>query len=325
MLIQHFSLFFLFSGAENLFSFWPQLLHDFLWHFWKKFEPSRWEERGTPFGAFSFSLFDFSENLFLKIFCLHSGNARRRSRHQSFWVCEYYLAPLKVAIIALQMVGIFKCHTSHPIRPATAPLSLGQLRQGGKDSHQYHTGRPLIVFLQLHLPVVWYPKAGIYTENSGRRRASRSRTRAYDINWAATANNDTSSKRLGATHRESRNDDSESFRKGSICQSHGRKQFRSVMQSTLRTKDFSILENYKHFFFDHAGTLVQVPPQQPGTKKSLVRISRGMYKCARHGCVTLVDARGESLRPESADFRGSLFDSLLRGGTWPGELSGARV
>ena len=35
-----------------------------------------------------------------------------------------------------------------------------------------------------------------------------------------------------------------------------------------------------------------------------------------HGSVTLVDARGDRLRPESAEFRGSLLDSLLRGGSW---------
>ena len=34
-----------------------------------------------------------------------------------------------------------------------------------------------------------------------------------------------------------------------------------------------------------------------------------------HGSVTLVDAGGDRLRPGSAEFRGSLLDSLLRGGT----------
>ena len=33
--------------------------------------------------------------------------------------------------VAKQMVDIFKCNISHPIFPATEPLSLGQLRKGG--------------------------------------------------------------------------------------------------------------------------------------------------------------------------------------------------
>ena len=40
-----------------------------------------------------------------------------------------------------------------------------------------------------------------------------------------------------------------------------------------------------------------------------------------HGSVTLVDARGDRLRLGSAEFRGSLLDSLLRGASWSGELS----
>ena len=37
--------------------------------------------------------------------------------------------------VALRMVDTFKCHTSHPILPATEPLSLGQLRNGGRNYH----------------------------------------------------------------------------------------------------------------------------------------------------------------------------------------------
>ena len=47
-----------------------------------------------------------------------------------------------------------------------------------------------------------------------------------------------------------------------------------------------------------------------------------------HGSVALGGvggARGDRLRPGSAEFRGSLLDSLLRGGNWPGELSCERV
>ena len=38
-------------------------------------------------------------------------------------------------IVTSQMVDIFKCQTSHPIRPATA-LSFGQLKKG--KNHQFH-------------------------------------------------------------------------------------------------------------------------------------------------------------------------------------------
>ena len=78
------------------------------------------------------------------------------------------------------------------------------------------------------------------------------RTRAVDIDHAKTANTDTSSRRLGATHRETRDDDSEGFRTSSICQNGGecaiphnqwiccgRKQFYSFMQRRSRTEKFS--------------------------------------------------------------------------------------
>ena len=41
--------------------------------------------------------------------------------------------------VALQMVDTFKCRTSHPIFPATEPLSLGQLRKGGINYHFHGT------------------------------------------------------------------------------------------------------------------------------------------------------------------------------------------
>ena len=33
------------------------------------------------------------------------------------------------------MVDLFKCDTSHPVLPATEPLSLGQMRNGGSTHH----------------------------------------------------------------------------------------------------------------------------------------------------------------------------------------------
>ena len=62
--------------------------------------------------------------------------------------------------VASQMVGIFKCHTSPPIHPATAPISLEQLQKGGihyhfqgtfgeeAGSHQYLLGRRSTVYPQ---------------------------------------------------------------------------------------------------------------------------------------------------------------------------------
>ena len=41
----------------------------------------------------------------------------------------------KCDILVLQIVDIFTCHTSHPIFPATEPLSLGLLRKGGSNYH----------------------------------------------------------------------------------------------------------------------------------------------------------------------------------------------
>ena len=37
--------------------------------------------------------------------------------------------------IAVQMVDVFKCHTFQAMFPATEPLSLGQLRNGGRHYH----------------------------------------------------------------------------------------------------------------------------------------------------------------------------------------------
>ena len=60
------------------------------------------------------------------------------------------------------------------------------------------------------------------TENSGGRRANRSRTRALDTGHAKTAGHATSSRRLVVTtHKESRDADSESFRTGMTCQNGG--------------------------------------------------------------------------------------------------------
>ena len=72
----------------------------------------------------------------------------------------------KCDIVPLQMVDIFECHTSHPIFPATEPLSLGQSRKGRsnlpfpryirqqEDSRQDHVGKQFTFYLQSNLPMV---------------------------------------------------------------------------------------------------------------------------------------------------------------------------
>ena len=70
-----------------------------------------------------------------------------------------------------------------------------------QDSHQDRTGRELTMSLQSHLPVVWYRKLASFPNRGRIRRASRSRPRAVDINYARTAENVTGSGRLVAeTH-----------------------------------------------------------------------------------------------------------------------------
>ena len=94
------------------------------------------------------------------------------------------------------MVDIFECHTSHPIFPATEPLSLGQSKKGRsnlpfrkyirqqEDSHQDHIGKQFTLYLQSNLPMVWDWKLDTCIKNKRGRRANRSRTRAVDIDDA---------------------------------------------------------------------------------------------------------------------------------------------
>ena len=102
-------------------------------------------------------------------------------------------------VVALQVLDIFTCHTSHPIFPATEPLSHGQLRKGGsnyrfKGTFDNHMDEQISTYSQSNLPPVWDWKSGTHTENIGRLRANRSRTRAVDFDYAKTANNTTSSR-----------------------------------------------------------------------------------------------------------------------------------
>ena len=95
-----------------------------------------------------------------------------------------------------KMVAMFKCHNSHPKFPATEPLSFGQMRKRGRNHHfqgAFDVKKRLIktILVSSFLCICkrichWYEteKSGTYTENSGRRRAHRCRTRAVDINYA---------------------------------------------------------------------------------------------------------------------------------------------
>ena len=158
-------------------------------------------------------------------------------------------------IVAPQLSDTFKYHTSHPIFQRQNHC---RLDSWGKEdwitlSKVFSTTKTIlasnVLFIyKTNLPMAWNWKSDTYTENRCRRRANRSRTRAVDLNYAETATTDTSSRRLGATHSESRNDDSESFRTSSLCQNggewkilhrpwicYGRKQLCFFMLRRLRT------------------------------------------------------------------------------------------
>ena len=84
------------------------------------------------------------------------------------------------------MVDTFKCHTSHPVLPATEPLSLGQLRNGGRNYHFQGTVDSKTILIKTFLArcsvgicnricqLYENLESGTYTENSGRGRATRS-------------------------------------------------------------------------------------------------------------------------------------------------------
>ena len=97
--------------------------------------------------------------------------------------------------IALQMVDIFKCHTSHP-------LSLRQVMKGGADYHFQGTmweQEEILIktvlagnFLCIYSCCCqWYDteKHGTYTEKIRRREANRPQHRAVDINYAKKERN----------------------------------------------------------------------------------------------------------------------------------------
>ena len=99
--------------------------------------------------------------------------------------------------VALQKVDIFKCHTSHPILPATEPQSLGRLRKGGINEHFQWTFKNKKTLIQTtwasnlsciyHRNCHWYETENqVRTPKCARRRAKRSRPRAVDMNYAKT-------------------------------------------------------------------------------------------------------------------------------------------
>ena len=183
-------------------------------------------------------------------------------------------------------------------------------------SHQDHTGKQFTLYLQKNLPVVWDWKPVIYTENIGRRRANRFRTRAV------AANNATSSRRLVVTtHGESWDADSESWRTGrTVDNGQSYTTNESVVDGNSSTPLCRECSEPKNSLvvrvqavddhgkirpvngievFKSAGTLVievQVPSQQPGSSESWVRISRRTEQYARQ----CVPAETDHQHPEAA-------------------------
>ena len=164
------------------------------------------------------------------------------------------------------MVDLFKRHTSRPIFPATEPLSLGQLRNGGSGYHFQGTfdNKTILIktilatnFLRIYNRTrQWYE-----TQNQVPTLRTAGDEEPIDLDPEQLSlitqkqrNNATSSRRLAATtHRKSRDADSESFRTGSIWQNggkwttlhyhwirHGWKQLYSFYaENTQVSKDFS--------------------------------------------------------------------------------------
>ena len=172
-------------------------------------------------------------------------------------------------IVELLMVDIFMCHSSHSIFPTTEPLSLGQLRKGGSNHHFQGTCENNKILIKTKMTSnfrcinnrirQWY-------ETQNQVPAPRTAEDEEKINLEPeqlasvaerkTADNATSSRRLdAASHRESRDADSESCRTGIICQNGGKwtilhhhwicygwKHLYSFVQRFLRTKEFSKFE-----------------------------------------------------------------------------------
>ena len=122
------------------------------------------------------------------------------------------------------MVDINKCHTFHPILPATEPLSLGQLRKGGSDYLFQGTFDNKKIFIQ----TTWASNFLCIYNRICQVRTPRTADDEEQIDLepeqltlfaTKTVNNATSSRQLVATTRtEPRDVDSENFRTGSICQ-----------------------------------------------------------------------------------------------------------
>ena len=141
--------------------------------------------------------------------------------------------------IALQMVDIFKCHNSHPIFVATEPLSLGQLRKGWRNCNiqggftQQEASQHVFV---LEFANGMISKFRYYFHRE--QPKTKSTSISNPSNWHEFPQNSKQCHELEATRctrRESRNDDSEGFRRGSIFQNGG-------SWATLHPKKFSMFE-----------------------------------------------------------------------------------
>ena len=134
----------------------------------------------------------------------------------------------------MQMVDMFKCHTSHPVFPGHQ-LSLGRLRKGRRNHNSQGTFDNKKILIKtilasnsqnLHNRICqWHEIENLVLTP---RTAEDEEQIDLDPDQLTlisqkTAERATSSRRLVATaHRESRNTDSESFRRGIICHSCGK-------------------------------------------------------------------------------------------------------
>ena len=184
----------------------------------------------------------------------------------------------------------------------------------------------------IEVAVVRNWKSGTCTENNGRWRTNRSRTRAVDI-----TRKDTSSRRLVATtHRESR-DDSESFWTDSICQNSGKwqilhyqwicyvwKQFYAFLQRILRLKKFSKSETTSSSYqscqdrTSDGNCSIQICKNfgvwsTSTVTKSWVRVSRTIEQYARHFVPTETDHQ---------NLEASAQQSIRCGRPWTQETGG---
>ena len=125
-------------------------------------------------------------------------------------------------ILSQQMVDMFKCHTSHPIFPATESSPLGQLRKGGRNNHFIGTIENEKILIKTILASSFRCLDNRSCQWSVAENQVLTPRRAED-----EEQNDLDPEQLTLITLEQRNmpqarGDSESFRTGIICQNGGK-------------------------------------------------------------------------------------------------------